>query len=1222
MGTWFPMGPDFVDTQRDNTPPARLSRRNEQARQTKVRRLTLDTSVTPPIIYTVDVPYPQEADDYELQKYNRPFWPAAGTAFRSIDDGRSWTSISDALTQQHPGLIPSYVAVHPAHPNVLYLGAGNGDVAVSSTSGDSWSPPVNLGAPVVMLVVDPNSSSPATTTIYAATTTGLQISTNGGGSWGPTQLTDNLTDLAFHLPAAGTPDLYAGAAGGKVYHATDPNGPWTLLSGTASGLPAVIGNYNPAMIEMAATDPTRVYVMVASGSGQCDLYTTGSAPSGFTKVPCPAPVTFDSYRGSLSLTPDSPGGATDVLFITEINLHRSTDGGKTWQTCVDSLHGDHNWIAYAAGAPHPVTYVGCDGGLFVSRGLADPAHDVTSYPADYDDQQVYDAASPVSQNYNHGKLSLAISAYGADPRYAAYGYATAQDTGHSSHTGTLGWRGLSNNGDGWAVAAHAGSTGMTSWWTSQASVNIITDRGEAAPTEKACYPAGNSAMSATSHLRVAADGRCLVGVSLVTTLQSAIVAAWPGATTATPVSMLGIVAGVQVMVNNSEVVTVESVTATTFSAKFYGNHAANEQVKVFSGNVVAVDETGAVTVLGPTLGPSVPKAIAPHPSDPNTAVVITAASATDPSAWIATNLNQGPAATWTEITGGAKPTGGLISTAAIDSSGAAFALLTDLTLTVPGGGNATTPLYEVTGGQWVAQPSVGLPPGQYGCMVAHPGTPGTLYIAAGADVFAVVKAGGSWTWTKIGPGLPGQAIVDLWIGNVGTAATPKILLRAAVVSRGVWEVDVTSGAATPDPPTRPYFRHQGLDQGWLSPSIEGQVDPFRPEAGASQYHWESPDIKIDAKRAAGYYQTDLEEPLPISHVAFNRLIDASESLPQSDDANVHVQVYNRSLSKLDSVSVWAIYCHFSGALPSLAASASQNNAFDFWGQFKANGSIVPSLPNDSPWMSVGAPQLVNGLDAAHPQVASFGGWKIPTLGAGDAGHYCMVVFAHSQANPIDKSSTNVDAIAVSNPQVGQRNLHVTAMMPMMMKMPGWYGLSSFVELHNPTDRERRTEILVDLRELPGDLHGFVHLTEGHHLASHLRVLRPDDDQVDPDLHPVADWLRDRSEEIRERHLDVDEARFRGTPRFSEQVALLEYSALHPIAEPTLQPHRSLGATIAFATRNEELLRESFRFQVVQRMGDEVVGGATYWIRPRHPVPLPHRRMPEFWEPNPIGTPWV
>jgi hypothetical protein len=215
-----------------------------------------------------------------------------------------------------------------------------------------------------------------------------------------------------------------------------------------------------------------------------------------------------------------------------------------------------------------------------------------------------------------------------------------------------------------------------------------------------------------------------------------------------------------------------------------------------------------------------------------------------------------------------------------------------------------------------------------------------------------------------------------------------------------------------------------MDQGWLVPKPSDVVNPFAPTQRL--WWWQCADIKIDAWQPGPppFFQTDPEGPLPLSHVLFDLLVDNSQQLPTQDQAMVHVQVHSRTLTAIDNVNVWAIFTRASGGVPGLDSDPSSGDHFPFWNQFLTNGDIVVNLPSDSRWTSVGAPVTLHDIDAAHPRVASWP-WTVPTLTAGDNGHYCIVVFVHSANYPIGETSVyNVDSLVPSNPQIGQKNLHI------------------------------------------------------------------------------------------------------------------------------------------------------------------------------------------------------
>src|SRR6266571_4519647 len=693
------------------------------------------------------------------------------------------------------------------------------------------------------------------------------------------------------------------------------------------------------------------------------------------------------------------------------------------------------------------------------------------------------------QNKDHGKQSSAVYQYASPGAIPALGYIGCQDTGVGAGDSALGWRGIAD-ADGGALAAAPASSGVALWgvlgnFGGWAAFRILRwlDKGEFAPSVVNATLSG-SLLAGKSNYVIGLDGKCLAGVvghDSDTTLTAAVTAnAAPQAVT--PASMTNIVVGSNIIIDtgaSAETVNVTAVTATTFTAIFGKNHAPGAVVQPNRSLVARIDEAGAATQISQEfVAQGNVRTVAAHPTDPN----ILYCATTTQRVWM-TNAGSaaGPGTVWTEVTTD-KPAGISISSIGIAPAGQVYVLLYNPILS----GGITTPLFEVSTGTWLPQVCAGQPAGGFGKLVADPVAASTLYASNGSKAFSLALAAGTWTWTDISDGLPGPPIYDLWIGTIGSGASTKVLLRAACPTRAIWERDVTAGAI--DPPIALHLRDHFVDQGWRNPSPEGMMNPYNPVPSDRLWHYMCADIKIDAQQRhaiAGdpdFFQTDPEgTPIPpLSHVLFDELKDASQNLPQTDTALVHVQVRNRSATPAANVSVWAIYCRASGGVPSLSASPSMANAYPFWSQFTGAG-IVPSLPADSPWTSVGPPQVLSGIAAANPMVASWN-WTIPSLPSGDPGHYCMVAFVHGATSPIGETTrTSVDAITPTNKQVGQKNLHIGPPLPPGPELGGGNGapqpgaMEEYVEFHNPTGVPRRADLRIDLRNLPPELGVSFHL---------------------------------------------------------------------------------------------------------------------------------------------------
>lgn len=1154
--SWFPMGPDFVFAPRDGN-FKRLSLRNELGRQGLVSNIAIDPT-DPTTIYVVVAP------------------TSGGTsAFRTGNGGASWIPIIDSLQQTDPlDVNPTCIAINPAHTNIIYLSTYSGEVYASNDQGNTWGPRNNVGGNVIKLIVDPRTASnPASTLLYAATNTGVFRSPDGGATW-TNVLAGNIVSLVAFMPNMGTAHYYAGVYQTGVFHTTDPTTAWTNLNNQGIGLPAhTANNFDDIAVDFCRQNPNRVYVWLAKPNATVGLFTTSSPLTSWTSVAAASPPNPGQgfYSFTLAVAPNSPGdGLHDILFFASVGLFRSTDGGQTWAGDGIGFHADQHAFAFFPENPPagviPAFYAGCDGGIAVSDGFADPAFSIATAVTDFNEGLSY-TDSGVYQNLNHGMQSSAVYQYTSDPSISALSYIGCQDTGINAGTGTLGWRGIAD-ADGGSIADVAGTDGVKVWAILGAPFSdyTITDKGDFNQSwSQVTLGSGGPAVVSVSNHVVGLDKNCLAGVAVLnqgaslsapitaTGIQTAtpssmtnivtgavlsidsgpnqenvIVTATTATTftasftkthtagvgieviagtslsapvtaigtqTATPVSMANIVIGASLTIDsgsNQENVIVTATTATTFTASFAKTHATGAPVKRNLSFAVRIGHDSIATQVSQDFGLVHPHIIAASPVDPNILFFAT----DDQRLWMTTSgASAGPGTVWTEITASKPiPAPGdppfIISSIALDNAGNVYVLLR-FPITTGGGEFITiTPLFKISAGTWVAQNCINLPTGNalgFGKMVADPVQSDTLYASNDARVYKLTLSASSWTWTDISDGLPGQWIYDLWIGNIGISTSPKVILRAAVPSRGIWERDVTTGAT--DLPVSLYVRDNFLDQGWLVPSPDGLINPFNPAAGVSVFHYQCADLKVDAQQqgsggVADFFQTDPEgSTLPISHVLFDELKDNSQNLPGADTALVHVQVHNRSNTPANNVHVWVIYCNASAGVPALSQSPSRGNAFPFWSQFTVTGQIIPNLPSDSPWRSVGPAQTLSGISAANPQVASWR-WPIPLVPSGDPGHFCMVVFIHSATSPINETGTNVDEITPRNKQIGQKNLHIGPPLPPNPMSPagGARGspsagmMQEYVEFHNPTSSSRVATLVFDLRQLPPQLHTSFKLT--------------------------------------------------------------------------------------------------------------------------------------------------
>src|SRR5258708_7432958 len=531
-----------------------------------------------------------------------------------------------------------------------------------------------------------------------------------------------VSSMAFSMPLAGTADFYVAIRTIGIYHAAGRAGPWNLVSGT---LPAS-SSFEEVRIDYARANPNRVYAWFATSTGaNVGLYSTGSGPAGWSQVAAASPPApgQGTYSFALAVAPNSPGdGLHDILLFASVGLYRSVTSGQTWELCGDWFHADQHAFAFAPVSPPPgtipTTLVGCDGGIAASSGFADPAYAFSATPTDFDDGATYNPASGVAQNYNHGTLTSALRHYRADPSASGIGYFGCQDTGVSGHTSALGWRGLFD-ADGVAVATTPGADGVKLWAQIgyPFSTFLATDHGDFSPApSNILLPSGNGINSTSNHV-LTPGHNCVTGANPRTDTANAAIGT--AVQVVTPASMAYITMGTLLIVDtftSTEVATVTAVTATTFTATFAKPHNPHVWVEVFNGIVVSVDQAGAATQISQVFGGAPPGVVAASPTDPTLFCLMTQ----DNRVFMTSGVVPGPGTVWAEATGG-KPAGATTSWVTIDFSGNVYVLLTS----VPGG--STTPLYQMSGGDWIAQPSSGLPAGPVGPPVPHPVAARTMY---------------------------------------------------------------------------------------------------------------------------------------------------------------------------------------------------------------------------------------------------------------------------------------------------------------------------------------------------------------------------------------------------------------------------------------------------------------------------------------------------------------
>ena len=1084
MTSWFPLGPDFVFGPR-NVPFERLSRHNELGRQCSIYDFAIDQT-NPNWIYAVLRPWVNSDSPYQ-----------ANALFRSGDSGLSWIPIGDELHQANPLVDFRSVAVDPVNPATIYVGTSwNGSIYISTNRGapGSWLTPRSVPARLGKIVLDPRTAGdPSTAVVYAPSDSGLYMVPPAGAP--SAVLAGNIWyNVAFTFPTPGAPRCFAAVAntGGSaplgLFYSNDPATPssWINLSDGTHGLPtpASVAGFFSFVPAICRINPDRVYALALQENAFAGLYSlTDSDPATgiWTPVSIAAPPGIDDGPGFLfDVASNSVGDAKDILFVGSRNLWRSTNAGKTWAVA-RFYYADHHAIGFVpdpSPGKIPVAFYSCDGGIGSSTGLCDPAFDVDSPLNDFGEGATLSPQSTEEvANLDHGLHAAAIYSYACDPSAGAIGYIGSQDTGTAASSGGLVWRAM-GAGDIGALACVRGPSGMTIWTGGGSyggfpnwATHVITDTGDQEDyTTQASATMGGSTLGMASVYVVDASNSCLggcdywdLGKTLLTTIS-----AMPSTNQqATASSATGIAVGRQILVDGEQV-TIKAANGATFTAQFSQGHNAGVPIRARFNYVFRIDQAANGSAISQDFSLSHDQVVlvAANVNAPHMIACVTS----DNLLWMTDGTTANVGTVWTPVPL-ALPAGAVIGSLAVDASGNIY-----VGLTAPATIGAVSGAFLiVSGGTAVLQTSPTLPAlYPYGRLIVDPVAANTLYLVHGGGVFQLTPSGAPHDWLSndLSAGLPGAWVNDLWIGNIGSAASPRVMLRAGIAARGVWEREITSGATEQPSVLDLYVRDNILDYGRIIPSPNGAINPYQPNQRV--WHFQCADIKVDAQQHPSGTASFFQATPPLDHDQFGELQDNSRALPPGDQAYLHVQVHNRSNMPAKKVWVWALYTHFSAGLAALDATVS-NTPFDFWGQFDPTGVINPTLTSDNKWQAIGPPELLGDLDAAHPGVASWL-WTVPSLMAGDSGHYCVAAFVHSANALLSPMSTNIDLITSLNKQIGQKNLQLVV-LGKSSKGPKGVGGSLIIRFSNPTTTERVATLVFDQRALPKQLRLEVQLSK-------------------------------------------------------------------------------------------------------------------------------------------------
>jgi len=294
------------------------------------------------------------------------FGATGGGVWKTTDGGRSWENISDGYFGGSIGA----VEVAKSDPNVIYVGGGEKTVRGNVSSGygvwkteDGGKTWASMGLEktrhIPRLKVHPTNHD----IVYAAVMgniykptkeRGVYKSTDGGKTWkqilfvndhaGAVDLTLDPNNprvlYASTWRVQRTPySLSSGGEGSALWKSTDSGETWTEISKN-NGFPTdtlgIIG------VTVSPKNSERVWAIVENKE-KGGLYRSDDGGKKWTRVNEERKLRQRAwyYTRVYADTEDE-----DVVYVLNVQYHRSTDGGKTFNT-FNAPHGDHHdlWIA-------------------------------------------------------------------------------------------------------------------------------------------------------------------------------------------------------------------------------------------------------------------------------------------------------------------------------------------------------------------------------------------------------------------------------------------------------------------------------------------------------------------------------------------------------------------------------------------------------------------------------------------------------------------------------------------------------------------------------------------------------------------------------------------------------------------------------------------------------------------------------------------------------------
>lgn len=307
----------------------------------------------------------------------------AGGIWKSIDNGTTWTPLTDEL----PQIGVSGIAVDYSNSNVIYISTGDKDagdsysvgVYKSIDGGLTWHPTGVMGGSNPSragdLLIHPTNNQ----ILWCATNNGIYKTTDAGISWTQVQ-TGNFSQGNIRLKPSDPSTVYA-VSNNRFYKSSNEGNSFTQIN---TGLPA---NSSRLLLDVTPADTNYIYILSANVSGDMQgIYRSTNGGMNWTKTSS----NETSIIGNVFESPQawydlalavSPTNANEI-YTGCLNVWKSNDGGvsvtkmNNWSSpfAPSYTHADIHYLGFHGNR----LFCGSDGGIYVSTNGGTNFTDLTA----------------------------------------------------------------------------------------------------------------------------------------------------------------------------------------------------------------------------------------------------------------------------------------------------------------------------------------------------------------------------------------------------------------------------------------------------------------------------------------------------------------------------------------------------------------------------------------------------------------------------------------------------------------------------------------------------------------------------------------------------------------------------------------------------------------------------------------------------------------------------